>query len=205
MKTMNSEIQIIEKPSWVSWDEIHEVLVKAHASNVANGIKMFKPTLLGPEIEKEIGDTGKMFVALEGNTIVGTLALVKKEGRRWYINGEYGYLCFGAVLPEWSGKGIYKSLYQYAEATAKQMNLSVLTRDTNEKNVRMLKISKKEGYSFVECKVCKDHFNIIRAKWLDKCPFPLWYIKVRYYISKLFRKTRYKLDSDKGIVKRFGL
>ena len=198
-------VQIIEKPDWVSWDEIHDVLVKAHAQNRANGINMRKPTLQGEEIAKEISKEGKMFVAMEGNKIVGTLALIKKEGNKWYNSCKYGYLCYGAVLPEYSGKGVYRSLYQVAEATAIQDGLLVLTRDTNERNARMLKITQKEGYHLVDFKACKDHFNIIRAKWLDKSPYPLWYIKARYICSKFFKKVRFKMDPQRGKIKRFGI
>ena len=87
-------IQIIEKPDWVSWDDIHEVLWKAHASNRANGIAMRKPSLLGNEIKKEIGENGKMFVAIVDGQLAGTAAIVHKEGKMWYNNGTYGYLCF---------------------------------------------------------------------------------------------------------------
>lgn len=198
-----SDIQIIEKPDWVSWDDIHDVLWNAHEQNRKKGIFMSYPSLFGEEIRKKIGDNGKMFLAIEGNKVVGTLALIVKSGKRWYNYGRYGYLCFGAVLPEYSGKGIYRSLYQLVETTAKQMELSVLTRDTNEKNARMLKITKQEGYHFVEFKAYKDHFNIVRAKWLEKCPYSLWYIKIRYLISVLKTKLRYKMDPQKGKTRRF--
>ena len=195
---------MIEKPEWVSWDEIHEVLWKAHEQNRKKGIIMSYPSLSGEEIRNKIGDKGKMFVAIEDDKVIGTLALIKKVGKQWYNTGQYGYLCFGAVLPECSGKGVYRSLYQLAETTAKQMGLLVLTRDTNENNARMLKITKQEGYHFVECKAWKDHFNIVRAKWLDKCPYPTWYIKTRFLLSKMIIKLRYRMDPLKGKVKRFG-
>lgn len=201
---MDSVLQIVEKPDWVSWDEIHDVLWKAHGKNREKGIIMAYPSLSGEEIKNKIGDSGKMFLAIDGKRVVGTLALIKKTGAQWYNSGQYGYLCFGAVLPECSGKGVYRSLYQLAEATAKQAGLRVLTRDTNENNARMLKITKQEGYHFVECKAYKDHFNIVRAKWLDKCPYPVWFIKLRFVISKIITKTRYKMDPQKGKVKRFG-
>lgn len=200
---MENKIQIIEKPEWVSWNEIHEVLVNAHAENRGKGIIMKLPTLSGEEISKMVTDKeGKMFVAIEGEHVVGTLALLKKNSNQWYVSGDYGYLCLGAVLPNYSGKGIYRSLYQLAETTAKQLGYTVLTRDTNEKNARMLKISKKEGYYFVSMRVCKDHFNIVRAKWLNKCPYSPLYIKLRFALSKAIVKTRFKLDPEKGLVKR---
>lgn len=202
---MDSEIQVTEKPEWVSWDEIHEVLWKAHEQNRKKGVIMSYPSLSGEEIRNKIGDHGKMFVAIEGEKVIGTLALINKVGKQWYNSGQYGYMCFGAVLPECSGKGVYRSLYQLAEATAKQEGLLVLTRDTNENNARMLKITKQEGYHFVECKAYKDHFNIVRAKWLDKCPFPTWYIRTRFILSKTITKLRYKMDPQKGKFKRFGI
>lgn len=202
---MDKEIQVVEKPDWVSWDEIHEVLWKAHENNRKKGVIMSYPSLSGEEIKNKIGNNGTLFVAIEKDKVIGTLALIKKTGKQWYDKGEYGYLCFGAVLPECSGKGVYRSLYKLAEATAKQMKLSVLTRDTNENNARMLKITRQEGYHFVECKAYKDHFNIVRAKWLSECPYSLWYIKFRFVISKISTKTRYKMDPQKGKVKRFGI
>ena len=137
--------------------------------------------------------------------MVGTLALIVKCGGKWYNIGKYGYLCYGAVLPEYGGKGIYRSLYQLAETTAKRLGLVVLTRDTNERNARMLKITKQEGYHYVAYKVCSDHFNIVRAKWLNKCPYPVWYINIRFLISKAIVKLRYKMDPVKGRTKRFGI
>lgn len=202
---MNTEIQIIEKPDFVSWDLIHDVLWKAHAQNREKGVFMSYPSLSGDEIKKKMENSGKMYIALEGQNVVGTLALIKKKGNKWYNKGMYGYLCFGAVLPNYNGKGIYRSLYQLAESVAKQVGLMVLTRDTNENNARMLKITKQEGYHFVECKAYKDHFNIVRAKWLDKCPYPTWYIKIRFFLSKTITKLRYKMDPEKGKVKRFGI
>ena len=190
------DIQIIEKPSWISWDDIHDVLWKAHEKNRENKVFMSYPSLSGAELEKKVGNNGKLFVAVDGNKIVGTLALIKRTGRSWYNTGQYGYLCLGAVLPNYSGKGIYRSLYQHAETTAKQMELPVLTRDTNEKNSRMLKITKQEGYHFVEYRVHTDHCSIIRAKWLKECPYPLWYIKIRFVYSKIHARFRYRMNSQ---------
>ncbi|UKK49474.1 GNAT family N-acetyltransferase [Prevotella sp. E9-3] len=201
----NPIISIVEKPDWVSWDEIHNVLWKAHAQNREKGVIMSYPSLAGEEIKRRVEKNGKMFIALDGQNVVGTLALKIKKGNKWYNKGTYGYLCFGAVLPDYSGKGIYRSMYKVAESTALNMGISVITRDTNEHNARMLKISKQEGYHFVECKAYKDHFNIVRAKWLDGCPYPSWYIKLKFHLSKFKQKTRYKMVPGKGRVKRFGI
>lgn len=199
-----SDIQIMEKPDWVSWDDIHEVLWKAHAQNREKGIVMSYPSLSGSEIQKMIGADGKMFVAIDKEKMIGTLALIKKTGNKWYNKGDYGYLCLGAVLQEYGGKGVYRSLYQLAEKSAMDAGLVVLIRQTNEHNARMLKITKTEGYRYVEMKACKDHYNIVRAKWLKVCPYDIWYINARFQLSKLMMKIRYRMDPVKGKIKRFG-
>lgn len=200
----DASIKIIEKPDWVSWDEIHNVLWKAHEQNRQKGIVMQLPTRSAEELQKYVGE-GKMFVAINDDKVIGTLALVIKEGKQWYNRGSYGYVCLGAVLPDYSGKGVFRLLYDQTEKEAMRLNLSVLIRSTNHKNSRMLKISKKEGYHFVAYRACPDHFNIVRAKWLNKCPYPMWYLKIRFQLSKLYLKTRFKMVPERGRVKRFGI
>ena len=198
-------IQIMEKPDWVSWDEIHEVLWAAHAKNRENGIIMAFPSLAGDEIRKTIEDEGKMFVAMDGDKVVGTVGLIEGNSKRWYANGKCGHVCFAAVLPGYEGKGIYRSLNEKRELFAKENNYSVLVADTNERNTKMIKIKKKEGYRFICYMVCKDHFNVVMAKWLQPCSFSSWYITFRFYFSMIYLKTRFKMVTGKGRTKRFGI
>ena len=199
---MEQNIQIIEKPDWVSWDEIHRVLWRAHEENRQKGMNMRLPAMSGDELRAFIGDRGKMFVAMDGEQVIGTLALLVKEGKQWYNRGRYGYACLGSVLPEYGGRGVFSALYKEMEADAIRQHLPIITRDTHESNAKMLKISKKEGYSFVGYKVCSDHFNIIRVKWLDGCPYPAWYVNMRFIISKTLKKLRYKVEPGVGRIDR---
>lgn len=173
-------IQIMEKPDWVSWDDIQSVLQRAHASNRANGINMRKPSLPGKEIAKEIGDEGKMFVALDGNKVVGTSAIVIKRLNYWCARPHDKYACvyFASVLPEYAGQGIYKRLDLMREQEAKAMGVDKLLGDTHEMNKHRLSIAKRAGYQFVDYVYCRDHFNIVFVKWLNGCPhsrFRVWF------------------------------
>lgn len=202
---MENSIQIVEKPDWVTWEEIHQVLWKAHEQNRQKGMFMGLPAKSAEELQNYIEGKGKIFVALENKRVIGTLAIIAKEGSKWFNRGKYGYACLGAVLPEFSGKGVFRALDDRMESEVRHMQLPVITGDTHENNARMLKISKKEGYQFVSYKACRDHFNIVRAKWLNGCPYPSWYIKLRFHVSKFKFKTRYKMVPGKGKVKRFGV
>ena len=60
-------ISIVEKPDWVSWEDIHNVVWKAHENNRLKGIIMSYPALSGDEIKDKIGKDGKLFTALDGD------------------------------------------------------------------------------------------------------------------------------------------
>ena len=202
---MENSIQIIEKPDWVSWDEIHQVIWKAHADNRNNGVVMRNPSLSGEEICKKIEGKGKMLCAIADGKLVGTAAIIVKFCHLWCGKGNYAYCCFASVLPEYNGKGIYKSLDLKREKLAMTLQLTRMLGDTHENNKHRLDIAKKAGYKFVDYIYCKDHNNVVMVKWLNGCPYPLWYIKLRFLWSKFKKKTRYKMVSGKERVKRFGI
>ena len=169
---MNDNYLVItEKPDWVSWNDIHEVLWKAHEKNRQKGIKMRKPGLTGDEIKKELGECGVMLVALDGKKRVGSAALIPKSNETWYNNGVYGYMCFAGVIPEYSGRGIYKLLYERRETIAKEMGITKLLFDTHVKNKIIIHVNKENGFKKVAVKKCGDHYNAVLFKWLDGSPF----------------------------------
>lgn len=197
----NTSIQIIEKPDWVSWDDIHDVLWKAHGQNREQGMNMALPALPGEEIKKRIEGNGKMLVAICDDRVVGTAAIKRKTAKLWCGNTEYAYICFASVLPEYNGKGIYKALDIKREELALSMGLDKMLGDTHEGNEHRLSIAKKAGYKFVDLSVWKDHYNVVMVKWLKGCPFSDLYCNIQFQIHKWYRKLRYK----PGRGKRFGI
>lgn len=202
---MNQNIQILERPEWVSWDEIHNVLWKAHEDNRSKGINMAFPALPGEKIQEKIEGRGKMLVAMDGKKVVGTAALIVKVNYLWCGKGDYAYCCFASVLPEYNGRGVYKALDLRREELALSMKLTRMIADTHENNKHRLDIAKKAGYKFVGLKACKDHYNVIMVKWLNGCPYSENYIKLRFLLSKFWKRIRYRMDSKKGRTKRFGI
>lgn len=200
---MNKEhqIEILEKPEWVSWDEIHNVLWRAHEQNRQNGIKMAFPALPGDKIREKVEGHGKMLVAMDGQKVVGTAAIIIKKVNIWCGKGEYAYCCFASVLPEYSGMGIYKSLNINREENALRMGLKRMMFDTHEHNKRKIEGDYKAGFKLVDISVWKDHYNVVMVKWLNGCPYPNWYCKMQFYIHKWYKKFRFK----PGRVKRFGI
>ncbi len=168
---MTDGIQILEKPEWVTWDEIHEVLIHSHSENRSKGIIMRKPSLPGDEIRREIGEDGIMLVAFYDNKLVGTAGLLKKECKSWFHNGYYGYCCFDAVLPEYNGKGIYRELCEIRTQIAQKKGLEALYVDTHHENKHAIDVNLRNGFRRVGVRNLSDHWNVVLFKWLDGCPY----------------------------------
>lgn len=179
------KIEVIEKPNSISWDQIKDCLVSAHSVNVEKDIRMRYPTLPSDEIRGKIeNNKGKMFVVLDGNTVVGVAGFQIKKGGVWYSKSEYIYQCFAGVRPEYAGLGIYKKLNMRRIQEAENLGYSLVVFDTHVDNKRKIEIDQKNGYYKVDYKRYGDHFNVVMAKWLNDCPFSKFKIMVMYQIKK---------------------
>jgi len=184
---MADNIQIIEKPDWVTWDDIKQCLVEAHAVNRAKGINMSHYQWDANNIGGYIEESGVIFIALDSGKVVGTLGIKERQGNYWFVKGRYGYLCFGSLLPNYQGLGIYKKLNEACEEYARSNNLNVVVLDTHSKNKHMHAISKRGGYQLVRFFLTgkKDHFSVMMAKWLIDAPFSSTYCQYKYFQSMI--------------------
>lgn len=189
---MLTDIQIIEKPDWVSWDDIKQCLVDSHATNRAQGINMAHYQWPVEKIREYIGPNGVILVALDGSKVVGTAVISEKEGKAWYAKGRYAYMCFASVLPQYRGQGIYGRLAQLREKIANEQGYRVWVLDTHEKNKSLQRIVKANGYHLVGYfrTMNKDHFNVVMAKWPDGCPNSKCYCKLRFCYAWLCTHMR---------------
>lgn len=186
MKEVDS-IQIVEKPDWLSWDEIKQCLYFAHAANRIKGINMAHHQWTAETIKDYIGDNGLVLVALDGNKLVGTACIKEKYGKKWFNEGRYAYFCFDAVLPEYAGKGIFKELDQQREIYAKKLSYEIAVIDTHENNKHRLEIAKKCGYKLVRYfrAASGDHYCVMATKWFKGSPYSDFYCYLKFQVSKL--------------------
>lgn len=193
-----------EKPDSVSWDDIHEVLWKAHEQNRADGMKMLYPSLPGNELEILLGSSGHCFVAMVGDKVVGTSSYKPVRRNNWYSKGKKtAYCILDGVLPEYAGKGIHSRLFRIRQSYIEKEGFDLLEMDTAEHNMPIQSIFLKNGSKYVsfKCYSTGGNYAVILAKWLNSCPFPSWYCKCMFLVHKLYIKLRFK----PGYVKRFGI
>lgn len=198
---MDKTVTILEKPDYISWDDIHKVIWSAHADNRKRGVVMRNPSLDGEGIKKKLGERGKMLVALTAeNRLIGTAALMPKEVKVWFGREVFAYCCFAAILPEYSGQGIYKEMCRRQELMAAEMGLDKMLFDTHENNERMINHALKAGYRFVNYRFYRDHFNVIMVKWLNGCPYSYYYSQFRFMLSKMKTRIRTKMSELESVL-----
>lgn len=183
---MGNGIRVIEKPDWVSWEAVKDCIVAAHAVNREKGIRMSHTDWTADRIKESLGREGKMFVALDGEKIVGTAAVSVRERTSWYVQGRYAFMGFAGILPDYGGKGIYRELIRKREAYARELGLKLFLLDTHKDNKRVQQIAQINGYRYVGYSHAnKDHYNVVMAKWPDGCPFSSFYCSYKYLVTKL--------------------
>lgn len=183
---MADNIQIMVKPDWVTWDDIKQCLFEAHAENRAKGINMAHYQWPVERIKDSLGEKGVVLVALDGKRLIGTAAIGDKIGKTWYTKGPYAYICFDAVIPDYSGKGIFKLLDSKREQLAKNLGYRTLVFDTHSNNFHRQEIALKNGFRLVRFfrASSKDHYSVVMAKWLDGCPYSSFYCWIKFQLSK---------------------
>lgn len=81
-------ITVMRRPESVSWEAVSRVLKEAHRENVRRGIRMTYPQLPPEQLyEKTEGRGGVLFVALDGERLVGTAAVVRIDKAIWCGTG----------------------------------------------------------------------------------------------------------------------
>ena len=189
---MNKPVQIVEKPDWVSWDEIKQCLELAHEANRAKGINVMHYCWSAEELRDSLDRDAVTYVALDGRKVVGTATIIVKEGHTWYTPGRYGYLGFGGVLPEYNGKGINAQMTLRMEEYARATGLPSLCLFAHERNTRIQQRALKNGFHYVNCFPTsdRDHYDVVMVRWLDGSPFSTSYCQRRFALSRI--KARLK-------------
>ncbi len=194
------EVEIIEKPDSITWDDIHNVLYKAHEENREKGIFMRTSILTGEELRERLGH-GVCLVALVKGQLAGTASIKFLYRDRWYAHEMIGDLMLVGILPEYKGLCIYTKLLNKLEDIARMHKLSILELDTNEKNILMQKISLAKGFKKVSMFASPfvKHYSVVMAKWLNQCPYSDLYLKLRFFVFC----AKFKLRIKPGNIRRF--
>ncbi|MDU1010518.1 MAG: GNAT family N-acetyltransferase [Finegoldia magna] len=181
------EILISKVKNKNQFEEVLEILKKAHEVNKKNGLLYSTAKLDLPElINKATVFEGITFLASVNGKNVGTATVCFRSLNYWYHTGMVATIKLVGVLPEYSGKGIAKNLIQECIREALKNDINVIVSDTAEGNVPMKKTFLSLG--FVICDYCKypgNNFNSdVFVRWLDDFCYDKNIIKKNYLTKK---------------------
>ena len=197
-----SDIVIQEKPDWISFDDIHNLLYIAHENNRNMGFHVDTAEKTGAELEEYLGKTGKCYVALDGKRLVGTESYRIEQRKYWCAKGKFVNRVLVGVHPDYQGQHISTMLYKEIERFARENGYKYLETRTAENNKIIRSMSKKNGFypiDFISRKT--DHYTVIMIKWLGQRPVSNY----RIFWHFIWRKALIKLRYKPGKIKRFGI
>ena len=195
-------IEIVERPDWISYEMIHDLLYSAHAINREKGFHVTSVNLSGEELKEHIGSDGKCFVALDGSKLVGTTSYRVVNRNFWCAKGLTADRIFAGVHPDYKGKHISSMLFDKVVEDVKERGILYIESTTQEQNEIVQKKNLKDGYRYISFRAPKDadYYSVVMLQWQNGCPLPKWKTDLHFILKKAQIKLLYK----KGGRKRFG-
>ncbi len=190
------EIRVLEKPEWVSWEEVATCIHIGQATNISEGFDQTFGHITAMELSRAVNG-GHCWVALNNdNKVVGTLSLTISKIKYWWYKGEAGLYCYETILPEYRHDSrVYFGLHGKIEAAVKQAGLKLVWATTAEQNKKMQSINKLKKWKIVQYSPSgppSNYYSVIMAKWINGCPYSDKKISFMFNFSKIVVRFLYK-------------
>lgn len=190
-----SEIKYIEKPDWISWDEIHDCIYKSHEVNRKKGLNMTSQNMTGLQLKEKLKN-GYCFVALKNNIVIGTVSLLFINSKHWWWTRKtVAYTLLDAILPEYRGTDVFFGLEKIRNKYINDSGVRIRQCNTAEQNKTVIKLCKRAGYKIVQYSATAKgatHYSVIMALWEDGCPWPDWLVNFMFKLSKFTIRAIWK-------------
>lgn len=182
--------RVVEKPDWISYDMIAEVLHDAHKSNVEKGMRFVASFQDGRETERRLGECGKFFVALtDEDEIAGVGAVSLHDScTGWYGKKQpYSEIKMVGVPEKYKGLGISSALYRKMEEFGFSVN-ELMIMNTARDNHIVLDSNARHGWTYVDYKSWPrtDYYSPVMAKWKNGCPYSLKFCRLMFNYRRLY-------------------
>lgn len=188
METNTQQIRILPKPENISFEDIRNLLQRAHATNREVGLYYNTPNQTARELEQRIQNGGVCMVAMDGDKLVGTGSLDFRQVNRWYYRGMMAHFQMDGVLPEYRGRKLGKRLIDARMDYVREKGVKAMYFTSAEKNLVLYALYKKYGFVKVDYFAApKDNFfSVIYVSWLDRPAHSKLYVKLRYSLKRLY-------------------
>lgn len=187
--------RIIEKPDFISWEQIQALLTRSHSTNASKNLHYATATQSTETLMKKV-QGGVCFVALLEGTdqLIGTASITTIQQKYWYNHGPAGLVKLMGVDPDFRGLHLSDALLQRCMEYAKAKQLPVMVTDSAEQNTAIRHLFTKHGFLTVDyCLYAANNFySNVYAYWFDGCPYSDAVRLLRYHAKRLRIRIQYK-------------
>lgn len=155
-KDVSVNIRPIEYDDCITYEEIQNLLSKAHRVNEEKGLSYATATQSVEKLRQKIG-YGVCFVALDNSKLIGTATVCLKDIDYWYYTGQVVLIKLVAVDPENKHAKVGTRLIKKCIEYANMIGAKVVVTDSAEQNIIFKKLVTR--LDFVEIDYCKYRAN----------------------------------------------
>jgi hypothetical protein len=187
-----AEIKYMEKPDWVTWEDVLACIHEAHKVNKKKGFTMTGYDMTMERFMKKLGD-GKCFVALDGDKLIGVTTVRFIKSRRWCAWGKrVAYNGLDGILKAYQGTDVFPSLNALRYKCIEDNGVDIVEFNTAEHNKVVIKRNLQLGakkVQYAHARLAKDKYHsIVMMRWLHGCPYPDWLCNFMFWLSKVVIK-----------------
>ena len=188
---------IREKNKEEAYNDIHDLLWQANASNREQGFHLRTAEYTEQELKNKIGEDGKTFLAMDEEVIAGTISVRYVKRNKWYYKGVLPDYIFAAVAPGYQGQGVNSLLSEAVFNEVKNKGYKAIELETASRNAHAIAVYKHLGFKLVDFvhRGKADHHSVVMIKWFENQPYSELKRKVNFMIRKV--KTVIKFSMHK--------
>ena len=189
-----SDVVIIEKKDLDFFEQAHKLLYEAHENNREKGFHVMTAELPAEKLIEGLGPDGRCFAAIEGDMLVGIMAVRFVQRDCWYAKGVIADQIYVATKPTHRGLHISSMLHKEIIKAARQRSVDKIEIRTAAENTAMQRACAKWGFHYVDFRAYKnlDHYTVVMCKWLgQKAPSSV-FCGIQYGLRRLRTVFLYK-------------
>lgn len=185
---LKGEIKILQKPDYITWEQITELLHLAFAEKNERGLKYLATHQDAETTRRRVGD-GVCFVALLGDVLIGTASMrilkPNEINKKWHNQNLYAYTSQLAVHPDYKGYGVGKLLQNARIMYCHENNVDEMLGHTSIHAKEILNWYRRQGADFVEyiSSPATNYYAVRMRIPIKGKIFNSYYVAFRYYLS----------------------
>lgn len=175
----------------IDFEQIHNLLVAAHAGNEA--VDFDTTNVSKEEFLKKMGE-GTVFTATYDDRLAGIMMVAPTKKKGWYVKGGCADLRFLAVYPEFAGNGIASRLISCCLGWAGDHGIKTAVWTTAYNNAAAIATAVKNGFIIVDYMKFRSvrHPSVRMARWIGVRPPAAAVCKAYYLFKRTYTSIRSK-------------